>query len=104
MKTENENMQSSRNGGTVLAVVLMSIGLWIFGSVIAAGFIIIVLNYHTAIKNEISLMSIGWIGWTMYCFCNGYLKYRYVVVQSFLPLIDAKLLKLKQQLDEYFSE
>ena len=73
-------MQSSRNGGTVLAVVLMSIGLWIFGSVIAAGFIIIVLSYHTAIKNKISLMSIGW---TMYCFCNGYLKYRYVVVQSF---------------------
>ena len=79
METKVENKQSSRNdGNTVLAVVLMSIGLWLFGSVITAGFITIVKSYDTALKNDDWFIMVMSIGWTMYCFCNGYLKYRSV--------------------------
>ena len=79
MEKKVENKQSTRNdGNTVLAVVLMSIGLWLFGSVITAGFITIVKSYDTALKNDDWFIMVMSIGWTMYCFCNGYLKWRSV--------------------------
>lgn len=64
----------NNDGNTVLAVVLMSIGLWLFGSVIASGFMAIVKSYDTALKNDDWFIMVMSIGWTMYCFCNGYLK------------------------------
>jgi hypothetical protein len=77
--SEVKNLSSSRNdGNTVLAVVLMYIGLWLVGSVITSGFIIIVKSYDTALKNDDWVIMGMSIGWTMYCFCNGYLKYMYV--------------------------
>lgn len=69
-------MQSSRNKrDAILAVVLMYIGLWLFGSVIAAGFIAIVKSYDCALKNDDWSIMVMSIGWTVYCFCNGYLKW-----------------------------
>lgn len=71
--------RSSRNdGNTVSAVVLMSIGLWLFGSVITAGFIPIVKNCNTTLKNDDWLIAVMSISWTMYCLGNGYLKWRSV--------------------------
>lgn len=79
MNKEFENKQSSHNGGnTILAVVLMSIGLWFFGSIAAAGFITIVKSYDPALKNDDWFIMVMSIGWAMYCFCNGYLKWRSV--------------------------
>lgn len=79
METKIENKQPSRNdGNTVLAVILMYIGLWLFGSVITAGFITIVKSYDTTLKNDDWFVVVMSFGWTMYCFCNGYLKWRSV--------------------------
>ena len=70
--------EKQTDGNTVLAVVLMSIGLWLFGSVIISGFITIVKSYDTALKNDDWFIMVMSIGWTLYCFCSGYLKWRSV--------------------------
>jgi len=60
----------------LLATILMHLGLYIFGSIIAAGFITIVKNYDVALKNDDWFIMLMSFSWTIYCFCKGYLEYK----------------------------
>ena len=83
MKTElnnNEKLSTEQetppNANVLLAVVLMHLGLFMFGSIIAAGFITIVKNYDVALKNDDWFIIAMSVSWTTYCFCKGYLEYK----------------------------
>lgn len=78
MQKDETTTSSPNSADAMLAVVLLSIGLWLFGSAIAIGFITIVKSYDTTLKNNDWFTMVMPIGWTMYCFSNGYLKYKSV--------------------------
>lgn len=64
------------NCNTLIAVALMCIGMWLFGSVVTTVFITNPHTYDTALKNNDWFTIIISIGWIIYCFCIGYLKWK----------------------------
>lgn len=77
MNKENTNIKPIFNDGkTDLAIVLMSIGLLLFGCSIILVVITIFRSYAPNSKIDGMLIAVMSIGWTMYCFCNGYLRWK----------------------------
>lgn len=76
MTNDNLKNETPTFGNVLLAVVLKHIGLFMFGSIISAGFLTIVKNYDKAIRNDDWFIIALSISWTTICFCNGYLEYR----------------------------
>lgn len=76
MQKSSINNENPAIGNVLLAVVLKHIGLFMFGSIISAGFLTIVKNYDKALRNDDWFIIALSISWTTICFCNGYLEYR----------------------------
>jgi|GEM_PF-3754712 len=68
-------MKTSSNNDAMIAVILMYIGLWLFGVVIASGFMTIAKSFDPTLKNKPLLRIIMILAWDMYCFFKGYLKW-----------------------------
>lgn len=59
----------------LLAIFLKYIGLFLYGQLISAGFMVIIKQYDTAIKNDDLFIAVLSLSWAAICCGNAYLEY-----------------------------